>query len=199
MHLVTPRMRGVTGMTARPPRPETGGSDHCGTPYRIRTDGLRLERAVSWATRRTGPEGPGSYQRPESALSDLVRRSHAEGAQGISERRSRRGDQLAPETPRPRVLLADDRRGVLVEVAEGRRQTKRIRGQQRRREGERSLGERAGVRLDAVEELALRRVQLRGHLDGRAVIGDLPQDTGSASVRVLQVHAGIAGHAQRLV
>src|SRR5450759_214876 len=25
-----------------------------GTPYRIRTDDLRLERAVSWATRRTG-------------------------------------------------------------------------------------------------------------------------------------------------
>src|SRR6202035_5633697 len=107
MHLVTPRMRGVTGMTARPPRPETGGSDHCGTPYRIRTDGLRLERAVSWATRRTGPEGPGSYQRPKSAPgSDLVGRGHPEGVQGVRERGARRRDQRAPKAAHPRILLA---------------------------------------------------------------------------------------------
>src|SRR6202023_2813870 len=117
MHLVTPRMRGVTGMTARRPRPETGGSDHCGTPYRIRTDGLRLERAVSWATRRTGLEGPGSYQRAKSAPgSDLVGRSHAQGMQRVRERGARRGDERAPEPANRRVLLADDRRGVLVEV-----------------------------------------------------------------------------------
>src|ERR1700731_4911165 len=119
MHLVTPRMRGVTGMTARPPRPETGGSDHCGTPYRIRTDGLRLERAVSWATRRTGPEGPGSYQRPESAPgSDPVGRGHPEGAQRIRKRRSGRRDQRAPEPTHGGIFLADDRGRVLVEVAE---------------------------------------------------------------------------------
>jgi Tol biopolymer transport system component len=38
------------------------------TPYRIRTDGLRLERAVSWATRRTGRE--------PRMISDLIGRGH---------------------------------------------------------------------------------------------------------------------------
>src|SRR6202035_4389789 len=117
MHLVTPRMRGVTGMTARPPRPETGGSDHCGTPYRIRTDGLRLERAVSWATRRTGPEGPGSYQRPDVPPgSDLVGGGHAEGVQRIGKRDPRGRDQPAPEASHLGVPLAEDRRRVLVEI-----------------------------------------------------------------------------------
>ena len=38
------------------------------TPYRIRTDDLRLERAVSWATRRTGQRRLPSYRSLESIL-----------------------------------------------------------------------------------------------------------------------------------
>lgn len=48
--------------------------DNVCTPYRIRTDDLRLERAVSWATRRTGlvgrriiRGGPPSAQMPVAA------------------------------------------------------------------------------------------------------------------------------------
>src|SRR2546421_1890946 len=38
-----------------------------GTPYRIRTDDLRLERAVSWATRRTGLRRLGAGRRRAGA------------------------------------------------------------------------------------------------------------------------------------
>jgi uridine kinase len=48
------------------------------TPYRIRTDDLRLERAVSWATRRTGREGspwyPFSNSIPASPCGEMTDR-----------------------------------------------------------------------------------------------------------------------------
>src|SRR5580700_12225093 len=119
--------------SAQSPRDRSRAILCSGTPYRIRTDGLRLERAVSWATRRTGPEGPGSYQRPDVPPgSDLVGGGHAEGVQRIGKRDPRGRDQPAPEASHLGVLLADDRRHVLVEITEGRRQIERVRGEQRR-------------------------------------------------------------------
>ena len=63
----------------------------------------------------------------------------------------------------------------------------------------RRLGECPRVRLDAVEQLPLGRVQCDRHGDGHTVIGDLAQDARRSGMRVLQVDAGVTRDPQGLV
>src|SRR5205807_358777 len=64
---------GTPGAMAAPSRSQGGDPSSRGaavrrsTPYRIRTDDLRLERAVSWATRRTGHRRLGAARRRADA------------------------------------------------------------------------------------------------------------------------------------
>ena len=172
--------------------------------YRIRKSMVSALRGRCPGLTQTngGPKAPDHTSARQTLGSDLVGRRHPQRVQRVGERGARRRHQASTESPRPRVLLTDDRRGVLVEVAEGRRQAKRIRGEESRATAQApSRSARADTPRWHAGARAPRVHRDRSHrrLAARTVVTDLSENAGGSRVRVLQVDAGVAGNPQCLV